>query len=244
MKLLTLTPEAQIYLVAMLSVFSLAAGPTAAQIRLLWPGVRRPSFLPVYTATMAVIAGLGLTFLDLEMVAQRSLPAIGLSVLAGLVGGAIAIRSDDTVRRMARRWERRHAARGPEAERRRQLLRPPAGRGDKSVAAEAGRDTLAILLVIALLEECLFRGIVVDLSLEVAPAALAAACIVGSLAAFGAAHIYWGWAEMVAKLPLGTVALLASLPFHALVGAVVVHVMFNAHVWLAVKAVGGRGAAP
>ena len=231
MKLLTLTPDHEAYLVALVSVAALACAPGAALVSLLWPARRRPGFLAVYTGVLTAVAVLGVATLALPSVTQDSVTALGASALLGAPAGMWASSCDEWIRRALRRRTRRAA-----------LER---GLGTRvSVLASASRisppgagaldvgGSLALLLLIAALEELLFRGIVIDLALRLTVVA-AAACIAGSIVVFAASHIYWGLEEFVAKLPLALAALAVSLPFRAVVGAVVAHMVFNARSWLA-----------
>ena len=217
MTLLTLTPELRAYVVAAVAVYSLACAPTAALVQSLLPSRRRPPFLPVYVATLLGVAAIAAGALRLPGVRWSSWTIAAL--LVGLVAGEAAVRADGLIRRSLRR-------RAPYTP----VIRP-------AVAAPptAAHTTLALLLAVAVLEEILYRGVLVDLSLEL-PLVAAALCIAATVVAFAAAHVYWGWIEMVAKLPLGLAALLASLPFRVVLGAIVAHVVFNTRAWLAARA--------
>ncbi len=222
MTLLTLTPDLRAYVVAAVAVYSLASAPTAGLVQSLWPLRRRPPFLAVYVGTLLVVAALAAAALRLPGLRWNSWAIV--SLLVGLAGGEAAVRADTAIRRALTR-RRRYA---PAIR-----LAPPPAVAAPSAAAGA---TLALLLAVAALEEILYRGVLVDLSLEL-PVAAAAACIAATVVAFAAAHVYWGWIEMVAKLPLGLVALLASLPFRVVLGAIAAHVLFNTRSWLATREV-------
>jgi membrane protease YdiL (CAAX protease family) len=213
MTLLTLTPDLRAYVVAAVAVYSLACAPTAALVQSLWPR-RRPPFLPVYVATLLAVAAVAAAALRLPGLRWSSWPIV--AVLVGLGAGEAAVRADAAIRRSLTRRTRYTPAMRPA------VAAPPT----------AAHATLALLLAVALLEEVLYRGVLVDLSLEL-PVAAAAACIAATVIAFAAAHVYWGWIEMVAKLPLGLAALLASLPFRVVLGAIAAHVLFNTRAWLA-----------
>jgi hypothetical protein len=214
MTLLTLTPDLRAYVVAAVAVYSLACAPTAALVQSLLPSRRRPSFLPVYVATLLAVAAVAAAALRLPGLRWSSWTIVAL--LVGLVAGEAAVRADAAIRRSLTRRTRYAPAMRPA------VAAPPT----------AAHAALALLLAVAVLEEVLYRGVLVDLSLEL-PVAAAVACIAATVIAFAAAHVYWGWIEMLAKLPLGLAALLASLPFRVVLGAIAAHLVFNLRVWLA-----------
>jgi hypothetical protein len=225
--------------VAAVVVYGLASAPAAAIVLSLWRSPRQPPFLPLYAATLLVVSTVAVAVLRLPSLTRDSSSALALASVVGLAGGEAAVRADGAVRRALRRRARLHAAAEDRALLGRRPLVPPPGAAAPTAALPgAGLQALALLLAVAVLEEILYRGVLVDLSLQL-PVAAAAVSIPVTVVAFGAAHVYWGWVEMVAKLPLGLAALLASLPFRALVGAIAAHVLFNARSWLAVRTAGG-----
>jgi hypothetical protein len=237
MRLLTLTPEAHVYVVATIVVLSLASGSAAIQAQGLWPPARRPPFLVVYVLTMAAVAAAGLALLTVPSAWVSSPQTLGLSVFAGLVAGAGAWRCDSALRRELQRRERHPTEVLPRpALVSSRPLGPAQAAMRTATVPTTGLSTLALLLAVALLEEILYRGVVVDLSLQLSSRALAALCITASVAAFAAAHVYAGWPETLAKIPLGVAALFASLPFHAVAGAIAAHMVFNARSWFAARA--------
>jgi membrane protease YdiL (CAAX protease family) len=216
MTLLTLTPDLRAYVVAAVAVYSLACAPTAALVQSLVPAKRRPPFLPVYLGTLLAVAAVAGVALRLPGLRWSSWTVV--AVVVGLAAGEVAVRADAWIRRSLTRRTRYVPAMRPA------VAAPP-------MAAHA---TLALLLGVAVLEEVLYRGVLVDLSLEL-PVVAAAACIAATVVAFAAAHVYWGWVEMLAKLPLGLAALAASLPFRVVLGAIAAHVVFNTRAWLATR---------
>jgi membrane protease YdiL (CAAX protease family) len=215
MTVLTLTPDTRVYVVALIAVWAPACAPVAALVQSAWPAQRRPSFMPLYLATMAAVGGIALATLDLSAVAHGDPRLLALSAAAGLAAASAAIWADRAVRRRA--GER---------------VTPRPGAVHATGLPLSTRSDLLLLLAVAALEELLFRGVLVALSLQL-PLAPAVACIALSVVAFAAAHAQWGVVEMLAKLPLGVAALAASLPFGTLLGAVVTHAVFNLRAWLA-----------
>jgi membrane protease YdiL (CAAX protease family) len=238
MKLLTLTPDGRAYVIALVSVSALACAPGAELVRAVWPARRRPAFVPVYVGTLTAVAALAVATLRLPSMSERSGAALVSSLLLGLVAGIAASWCDGSIRRAIR--GRRRRAEAVDGRRPRPLVPlgaagqqfPPPG--IETGTAEFGASSLGALIAIATLEEILFRGVVVDLSRELS-VELAVVCIAASLLVFAGSHAYWGWEEVIAKLPLGVAALVVSLPFRTVVGAVAAHIVFNARSWLAAK---------
>jgi membrane protease YdiL (CAAX protease family) len=231
MKLLTLTPDTHVYVVAVVVVYALACAPLAGHLVAILPVERRPRFLPIYVLTMSAVAAVALATLSLPSVTESSPRSLAFSTLLGLGAGVLAIRCDSAVRRLAQR-KARQRRRGPS-------VTPPPGPARAAPGTVEVVDgsvaTLGLLLTVALLEEVLFRGILVDLTLDLSSTALAVAGLAGTVAVFASAHVYWGLIELLAKLPLGVLALAAALPFRCVVGAVAAHVLFNAWSWVAVR---------
>ncbi len=238
MRLLTLTPDQHAYAVALVCVYTLSCAPAAALVLSRWPTPRRPRFLVVHITALAAISAAAFLTLRLPSLTQASKTAIGVSVVLGVPAGVLAGWADDEVRRRLRRLDRRERQRAATASGRRSAgdarrsPTPPAAAAPRST----GTDALWILLAVAILEEILFRGVLVDLA-RTLPVALAVACIAATTLLFAGSHVYQGWQEVLAKLPLGIAALAASLPLQTVVGAIVAHSIFNALAWNAARQV-------
>jgi membrane protease YdiL (CAAX protease family) len=229
MKLLTLTPDVETYAVAGIAVYALACGPLAEYLHSSWPRARRPRFLLVYVGVMAAIAAVALVVLELPSVTGGSPVALSLAFPVGMTIGFLAIRWDALVRRTARARARRDARKRAVRVESRPAAAAPGGEQPGSVS------TLALLLAVAILEEVLFRGVLVDLALSLSSPA-AVACVAGTLAAFALSHVYWGWSEVASKGMLGALALVSVLALGTVVPAVVAHAVLNTYSWRAVRA--------
>ncbi len=89
------------------------------------------------------------------------------------------------------------------------------------------------LLAIAVFEELIFRGFFVQVAWTLSGFGWQAAVLVLSVLLFGLTHIFYGWIEVAAKLPLGALALLSVLAVNSTVPAIVAHVLFN---WISYRA--------
>jgi hypothetical protein len=65
---------------------------------------------------------------------------------------------------------------------------------------------------------------------------LVALALAGTLAAFATSHVWFGWTHVLAKLPLGALALICVLAVGNVVPAVIAHVVFNLRIWSEIRA--------
>jgi hypothetical protein len=222
-----------VYAIAALAIYSVASAPLTTYLQAWWPTARPPSFLPLYAGIMAVVGAAGLAVLELPTVTDGSAAALAASVPVGRAAGALAIWSDDMVRRLEQRRARQRRLRGdgPLGSARAAPLTPSAF-ALPAYGRRAPYDApLALLVAIAVLEELLFRGIAVDLAAGTSSPVLAGAALAMSVVMFAFSHMYAGWIEVLAKLPLGALALLAVLGLETIAPAVVAHVLFNVRAW-------------
>jgi membrane protease YdiL (CAAX protease family) len=173
-------------------------------------------FLPLYAGVLALICGFAVPVLAPPLVVSLSSRDLGVGLLVGALAGVTAIKAEDELLRRARRRARQPlaAVAGPAG------LRPP-----------GPRQTLALLVVIAVLEEILFRGVLLDLAISMPGEGLRIAAVAALALAFAATHIAFGWTQVVAKLPLSLTATAAALTTGSVVGAVVAHGLVNTRSW-------------
>jgi membrane protease YdiL (CAAX protease family) len=166
----------------------------------------------------------------------------------GAAGGWLVTRLDRTIARdlNRRRMRRDAAARGRRGAQRRaeaamRVVAHAAGQrregrdeqGARTVSAAlaAGRGALGAMVAIAVLEEILYRGLLLQLvALSPSPAlrALGAAFVV---IMFCLSHVWFGWAQVAAKLPLSVGATAAVLLTGSVLPAIVAHVVLNVMAW-------------
>lgn len=95
------------------------------------------------------------------------------------------------------------------------------------------------LLLAAVAEECVFRGVLTGAVLGVSwfPGRLAGLGAV--MAMFCLSHLYFGWAQVAAKVPLAVLATVLVLVTGTIAGAVLAHVVVNTRVWRVTRRPGG-----
>src|SRR5688572_25484226 len=103
MRILTLTPEAGVYAVAVVAVCALSCGSLAGSLvaRVARPG---PSlFLPLYVGLMAAVSALAVLTMELPSLTRASPVQLALSLPVGVAAGAVARWGESAVRRHAAR---------------------------------------------------------------------------------------------------------------------------------------------
>ncbi|UUC44016.1 CPBP family intramembrane glutamic endopeptidase [Flavobacterium cerinum] len=90
---------------------------------------------------------------------------------------------------------------------------------------------LFTLVATAVLEEIIFRGILISYAFSQTYYLLFVIVIL-SLVSFCSAHIFFGSIHILAKLPLALCCLVSLIVFENLVGAILIHVIFNWRIWL------------
>jgi len=233
-------------------VYGLAAFATASWVHGRWFG-RRPggaTFYDVYLLVLAFASACGWLAFGLP---ARDWSALALiAIPAGAVAGQAAVVADRAiVRTLVRRavvgtpggpgGARR--PRGPALDPQARSLVMPARRAPRSskVAlifrkarmsrAATGEQTLAALVGLAILEELVYRDVLLRASLALPGVVLDALALAGTLIAFALAHVDHGWPHVLAKLPLGALCLLLVLASSSVLPAIATHLVFNVRAW-------------
>jgi membrane protease YdiL (CAAX protease family) len=245
MDLLTLTPEVHAYAVAAIVLYSLSCGELANYLRLRCAVLKQVAFLPVYVATMAVVVGFSVLILDLPSVVRCSGVVLALSLPLGFVAGAIAWWSELAIKR---HLLRRNLLKPRQRRLRGSFFRmgPRTGWPERAWLADvvlnpdylaANRNTarpysmLGLLLLVGCFEEVLFRGVLVELILDIPSLILVVLGLAASVVLFASSHLRVGYGEVLAKLPLGALTLLVTLVTRSVVPAIVAHAYFNFRAW-------------
>ncbi|MBV9786969.1 MAG: CPBP family intramembrane metalloprotease [Chloroflexi bacterium] len=251
----TLTHEMRAYELAILVVLSLCSFSLAAEMHGRWLAVRGIKIQAVYCGVLSFVCLWALLVIHPRQILGGSGLALALSVPAGLVLGAVAGRIDRAVIRHSNRQHLRQTYKATlsrqadlRARRPTQPLRP---RVTPAVALVDGRRTLGLqriqqnawqpqsghefglwgVITVAVLEELIYRGFLVAVCFLLPGPLLIGLALAGTVAVFALSHIWFGWVHVVAKLPLGIVALLAVLTLGTVLPAVIGHVFFNVKVW-------------
>jgi len=210
----TPTPEWRPYVVAIVVVFSLASTSLASKVQ---PGVATARellrFLGVHSGLMVSTVALAAFCGPALPVAPWSLAGAFWQSVTGLALGHIALVADNKLIRYSRRWER--GAPGV-------VLRQTHGMGANQQVAH-----LILLCAVAILEEVLFRGVLVELSFRPASPAVQCFLLALNVPLFAMTHAYGGLVQVIAKIPLGLFCLVTALTFHTLLAPLIIHLHFN-----------------
>ena len=251
------------YGLAILIVYGLSSFSLASELHqrlVTWQ--RRVSVFTVYCALLAATAVCGAATVGLEELAPVSVLGWIASLPVGAAAGVAALRCDRAVVRHGRRRGRRRgrAARrtAPRAAQRFDPSRVAAtewsGSGgvrrkvgahrvsrDLRYEGDAATTSSGVMAAIAVLEELIFRGFLLQACLWL-PGGLAVPAVAALVATFAASHIWFGWLQVAAKLPLGVITTVCALLVGGVVVAVVAHLVFNLKVTAQLRLVPRSGA--
>ncbi len=243
-------------LTATVVVLGLASMTVAAHLHTRWAGLRRLPMLALHTCvSVLVIAGGGalLGVGVLRPVGGAWVPGLGSltpGLLAGLLLGPLvgytATRAD---RSLTRWWGRRagHAVRDERPVALRSGQARPAG---VAVSASTTRRTgliearnnfaptsadlrvrLPLLVTVAVAEELVYRGVLTCLALRAGSVAAVVGALLGVQFVFAVSHVFFGWGQVLSKLPLAGLCAGAVLLTGTVLPAVIGHALFNMAVW-------------
>ncbi|MDQ2837913.1 MAG: CPBP family intramembrane metalloprotease [Actinomycetota bacterium] len=247
MPILTLTPDQRAWSIAAVLLLGCAGLTLSSHLHARFFDDRDVGTVPVHVLTSSIVLLAALPLVGLRWVLnsnawcwRQPLP-IGAPVLllAGLGIAALVIAADPRIARALGRGRRLV----PAVERQPTDLRPvglAARTGGSLLLARdwtpTSRDLdlgigLPWLLATALVEESIFRGVALNLVLRAADAPLRVLGVLAVLLAFALSHIFFGWSQVAAKLPLSVLGTAAALLTGSVLPAAIGHLLFNAHVW-------------
>ena len=255
MRIHTLIPEAESYGVAIAVIFCLGCSSLTEKIYLQRLGSRAINFMVVHNALLGLIVVWGFLIFDAGPIFGNSVSAWLASFPLGLIAGLIAgwsdraivrylsrrrfvvgnhsVRSSQTVTRRTQHEVsvRSTYFRGSGLSPRRTLVRSPNMQKGVQHALESQRFEISSLVMGAVLEELIYRGFLVSACFLLPTNFLIGIALASSIIIFALSHIRFGWPHVLAKLPLGALAMIAVLSLGTVLPAVVAHVVFNIGIW-------------
>ncbi|MEU1121530.1 CPBP family intramembrane glutamic endopeptidase [Streptomyces sp. NPDC005879] len=238
-------------LAATVVVLGLASMTVAAHLHTRWAGLRRLPMLGLHLGVCALTVLGGAALLGTGVLRPvRDAGWAGL-VAGLLLGPAVGYAATGADRSVTRWWGRRagHAVRDDRPVALRSGHARPAGVAVGG-AAPAGRRTgliearndfaptsadlrvhLPLLLAVAAAEELVYRGVLLGLALRAGPAVVVAGAVLGVQLVFAASHVFFGWGQVLSKLPLAALCTAAVLLTGTVLPAVTGHALFNLLVW-------------
>lgn len=100
-----------------------------------------------------------------------------------------------------------------------------------TVTPRANCIDLSLVTLVAIFEEIIFRGFLVHACQSLPNGPLLAACLSGTVVAFGLSHVSLGWHQFAAKTALGMITLSVTLLTNSLVAAIIAHIFLNVSAW-------------
>jgi membrane protease YdiL (CAAX protease family) len=206
----------------------------------------RFSFMTVYLVILLLTSFWGLALFSASEVFGDSAKVSALFCLPGVALGLLAVRWD---RAIVRRYRRKTSLgtvvlpdfrRGVRRERATGM--PPKVNRDSTLPTRFSPDEPAAaaltLVVVAILEELIYRGFLVKACFLLPNPALIVAANIGCLAFFSLGHIRFGWVHVLAKTPLGILALGITLLAGTVLPAMLLHAAFNLSAWKTLRTQG------
>ncbi|MFI5776944.1 CPBP family intramembrane glutamic endopeptidase [Nocardia sp. NPDC051570] len=211
--------------------------------------LRRFSFLALYAALLLIVVAVGLTQLHMAWSGNR----LGLlcCIPLGALAGSSAVACDRVIIAKLRHTASRsgeQAGKSPPARSglvagvrpagvatgAAQALTPRRDRpGDDVESVADSAFALGWVVLIAILEELGYRGLLLAACQRLHPTVVMGAAVLATLLWFGLIHLSFGWPHVAGKLPLGALALVGALVTGTVFTAVISHVWFNTQIWLA-----------
>lgn len=234
----TLTPDVTAYAVAAVTLYAAASQTVGAHVHARWLAARGVRLVHAQIGALALAAVAGVALLG-HVVLGTSVAGAVAGVPLGVGAGVAVTYADGWIVRHARPRRMPATARGVRASRpagalprptRRTLGLDAIDRGFRPSAADF-RVAIGWLVALAALEEVVYRGVLYRLALRPDRLALRVLALAGVTVLFALVHVFYGWTQVLAKTPLGVVALLGTVCTGTIVAAVVAHVTFNAAVW-------------
>lgn len=261
MPILTLIPEAQSYGIVILVVCGLGCMSLSAHIHARWFSTKAIHFTIVHACVAGLVACWGFLIVDASQLVGRS-PLIWLgSIPLGLVVGWLAVWSDRAIVRTA---SRRQLTSGDRARSKQAKKRNPSWGNlnvrvrsvPLSITTFSGKSKtlgmlkmqerfqfslenrqflLFLLVVIAVFEELIFRGFLVSACFLLTNNFWIAIAVIGLVVFFALSHIFFGWLQAIAKLPLSILTTISVLASGSVLPAIFAHITFNIRAWQDMK---------
>jgi hypothetical protein len=238
-------------LAAVVAVLGLSGLTLAAHLHARWPVMRRLPMLGLHVGVSALTVAGGVLLLGHGVLAPVG-PVGPLRLVAGLLlGPAVGLLVIHADRVITRWWGSRtgHSLRDNRSMTVRSGRARPAGvavastgaevratglmeaRNDFAPSAADLRVRLPLLLAVAVAEEVVHRGVLLALALSIGQPVVAWSAAIGAQLVFAVSHVFFGWGQVLSKLPLAGLCTAAVLVGGTVLPAVLAHAIFNAWVW-------------
>ncbi|MBP0456596.1 CPBP family intramembrane glutamic endopeptidase [Streptomyces montanisoli] len=230
----TPTPDMRLYLLTGLGMCSLAALHLTGALHSRYLDRRGTPMLPVYVGVSAAVTVAGLLLLGPGVLwgsaptppalwrLASSVPVGAGVALVGAAGDALVLRLVHGGRAGVRRRPACAATARP---------READGTWRPSVRDRRLPTGPTWTLAAAVVEETVFRGVWYDVATRADALPLRLAALALGVVAFALAHLFFGWGQVLAKLPLSVAATAAVALTGTVLAPVVGHLLFNLRAW-------------
>lgn len=227
-------PDLDLYGPLLLWLLGGCAPALASRVHELWSKQRSVEYHQVYAAVLCVVLALGATFLGSPLLGAPSLVNLGVALLCAMPLAWMSFEANLALTRYYRRViaQRAPTRKPPQAAEgftsQVRPFKPGARNTERRVVKPAvpQQPSSSILVVVAILEECVFRGLLLDSALH-AQRWHVALLVVLSIALFCLGHVHYGAVEAIGKLPLALLVTVPTMLTGSCLLACLVHVGFN-----------------
>lgn len=238
----TLMRDSISYPVAILVLNGLGAPLLAARIDNLFRKGRPSKYLTIYVGVLITVVAWG-AFVVNPLQAVGSFRGWLIAIPIGIAGGVLSTRLDRLIVRWAARREYASVSTMKTARQSMKIKSPPrasleiaATRGDSPFplpnSFAASSVGLLTLIAVAVLEEILHRGWIVQSCMFLPTNLCRGSAILIALTIFGLLHLQFGWPHVFGKFLLGAISLLGMTLTGSVTAAIVTHTWFNIRVFL------------
>lgn len=239
----TLTPDIKIYVMAILVTWCLGSSSIASHFYSRWFANSNIQALFIQCVVKALICVAASFIIPVSTLFDAPVWVFVASVPVGLMGGKLAVDIELLINRYTQRrktfsrvsansiYFSYNGAKGKIVS-----LAPTLARSKTNLKKlhEHGAANekiirnynLVTLLVIAILEEIIFRGVLLQCCLLL-PVSIAGGAMVMTVICFGASHAGFGIYQMISKTLLGALCLMAALTCHTVLPAIIIHCYLN-----------------
>lgn len=242
----TLTPEIYAYSIAIVAVCGLGSITLSAHLHARWFS-QRTEFILVHSVVLSLLVSFFWFLCPLHIELGTTWLHAIWGIFLGGTGAWLALRLDLYIVRLMTRSKPASRQRPSNTEPRVRLRSVSMGLASESTRprlvgaqkmqeqveqnSEAIRLRPILLGLVAILEEVIFRGYLLKLCQLLPYPSLGVLAGIGAICVFGMSHVFFGWLQAVAKIALGVIATLVTVLSGGILGAIIVHVLFNIAVW-------------
>lgn len=241
-----LTPDVHLYGLTIAIILCLAVHSLTTHLRDTWLARwKQLEFWHAHILAMVLTVTWASVAMDPIALFTASPLRILLSLPIGLGVGWVAVRIDHLIARRLSRRSLHNKTRESAGQRRNRMshmqqawtVRPVGSapeteqRKNERPRVDKPRSSAWILVGIAVLEEIIFRGFLVQACFLLEGVVWTGLALLGTAAVFALAHVQFGWSQVISKVPLAVLTLVSVLCLDTVIPAILIHATFNWSIW-------------